>query len=69
MVAKSFLKKTGFQEKMFEKNLLSKIVYGCKIISSKTALKTKIFEKKFLVDLFLWLQNHFLKNRFTRKNV
>jgi hypothetical protein len=37
--------------------------YDWKIISSKTSLH-QIFSSKILVETFLWLQNHFLQNRF-----
>ena len=57
MVVKSFPRK----------QVWSKIRYGCKLISSKTDLQEKVFEKKYLVENFLFLQNDFLENRFTRK--
>ena len=41
----------------------SKIFYGCKFISSETGL-IKNFINNFLVEKFLWLQNHFRGNRF-----
>jgi len=40
--------------------------YGCKIIYSKTGLKEKMFEKTFLVEKYLWLQNHWLENWFAK---
>jgi hypothetical protein len=58
-----------FKTKIFEKNCWSKILYGCKIISSKTRFKTKTFLRNFFLSkIFLWLQNYFLENRFVRKN-
>ena len=45
----------------------SKIFYRCKIISSEIGLNLKWSSKNFLVENFLWLQNHFLENRFAPK--
>jgi hypothetical protein len=55
-----------FEPKIFIKIFWSKIFYGCNIISSKTGLNQN-FSSKFLVENFLWLQNHFLENRFEPK--
>jgi len=55
-----------FAPKFFIKNFRTKIVYGCKIISSKTGLHQS-FSSKLLGRNFLWLQNHFLAKWFAQK--
>ena len=57
-----------FYPMIFMENLLAETFFGCKIISSGIGL-TKKFHPKFLlsnsfyVENFLWLQNHFFRNR------
>ena len=68
MVAKSFPRKQVYRKIILEKNFLSKIFYDCKIISWKTGLQEKNFWEKCFGRNFLWLQNHFLENRFTGKS-
>ena len=67
MVAKSFPRKRFARKRILEKLFWSKICYSCKIISSKTDLQGKNSSKIFLVENFLWFQNHFLDNRFASK--
>jgi hypothetical protein len=55
-----------FNRKFSSKNVLSKIYYSCKIISSKTGLKQK-FSSNFFFENFLLLQNHFFENWFEPK--
>ena len=65
MVAKSFPRKQILTNH-FHETFLVENSYGCKIISSKTGSYQK-FSWKILVENFLWLQNHFLENRFLPK--
>ena len=67
MVAKSFTRKQVWRKKCLRKHFWSKNIYGCKIIGSKTGLQKINFEKKILVQNFLWMQNHSLRNRLGRK--
>ena len=56
-----------YEPEIFIKNIWLKIFYGCKIISTKTGLNQKFSSEMFCVENVLWLQNHFLENRFQPK--
>ena len=55
-----------FEPKIFIKKFWSKIFYGWKFNSSKQ-VGTINYHTNSLVENFLWLQNHFLENRFEPK--
>jgi len=58
-----------------EENLFArKFFIVAKLFSAKQVCNKNIFrnffsERNFLVENFLWLQNHFLENRFEGKNI
>ena len=72
MVAKSFPLKQICKKKFVRNIFRSKIFYGCKIISSKTGLEEKNFEKNFLVENSLFSKsfpkNQIYKNNFLRES-
>jgi len=65
--------KIGFEGKKFEKNFLRN-VFGRKLFMvAKSFPRKQVWKRnilgKFLGREFLWLQNHFLENRFERKKI
>ena len=65
-VCKIISSKIGSHQKFSWNIFWSNIFCGWKIISRKY-VQTKNFQKHFWVENFLWLQNHFLENRFEWK--
>jgi len=59
--------KTGPYKKTASQFFWSENFKGCKIISSKAGSYQNISVKRILVENFLWLQNHYLENRFIPK--
>ena len=66
MVAKSFPRKQVWS-KNFHKNLFGRKIFIVAKSFPRKQVWTRNFHQKYLVENFLWLQNHFHDNRFEPK--
>jgi len=59
----------AFTRKNVSENFFIETFCGCKITSTKRALKIQNFEKNILVEIFFLIEKSFPKNRCARKKI